>query len=198
MVRVFWGLCAGVESKRAKPMKKCLNDCQSVNPDHRVRTDLWGYSSERNMAAEDMHKIRYSGIRPAPGYPTQPDHTEKLTMWDMMEAETATGIGLTESLAMTPAASVSGLYLAHPEAKYFSVGKIQKDQVLINLKCLRRLKFKVLQLKAKLIYLRSIVLEFDHANTFYPDTSHYYFKYALLSPAGRGLREAKGVCQGRG
>ena len=76
-----------------------------------------------------MNRVNYMGIRPAPGYPTQPDHTEKKTMWSLMNVENETGISLTESLAMSPAASVSGLYFSHPESNYFSVGKINKDQV---------------------------------------------------------------------
>jgi len=95
----------------------------------RVRIDLWGYSQDEDLAAEDLLKVRYAGIRPAPGYPTQPDHTEKLTMWEMMEAKATTDIALTDSLAMVPAASVSGLYFAHERSQYFSVGKIQRDQV---------------------------------------------------------------------
>ena len=79
----------------------------------------------------DMLKICYDGIRPAPGYPTQPDHTEKLTMWQLMEVENKTGISLTDSLAMYPGASVSGLYFANKESNYFSVGKIDKDQVCL-------------------------------------------------------------------
>ena len=80
----------------------------------------------------DMLKISYDGIRPAPGYPTQPDHTEKLTMWNLMDVEKQTGISLTDSLAMNPAASVSGLYFANKEANYFSLGKIDREQVLIR------------------------------------------------------------------
>ena len=80
----------------------------------------------------DMLKISYDGIRPAPGYPTQPDHTEKLTMWNLMDVEKQTGISLTDSLAMNPAASVSGLYFANREASYFSLGKIDREQVLIR------------------------------------------------------------------
>ena len=79
-----------------------------------------------------MLKISYDGIRPAPGYPTQPDHTEKLTMWNLMDVEKQTGISLTDSLAMNPAASVSGLYFANREASYFSLGKIDREQVLIR------------------------------------------------------------------
>ena len=84
------------------------------------------------MKNEDLLKIKYTGIRPAPGYPVQPDHTEKLTMWRLMEVKEKTGIELSESLAMLPAASVSGLYFAHPRSHYFAVGKIQRDQVRNN------------------------------------------------------------------
>ena len=82
-----------------------------------------------SLASEDLLKVKYTGIRPAPGYPVQPDHTEKLTMWRLMEIKEKTGVELSESLAMLPAASVSGLYFAHPKSYYFAVGKIQKDQV---------------------------------------------------------------------
>ena len=81
------------------------------------------------LSNEDLLKIKYTGIRPAPGYPVQPDHSEKLTMWKLLEVEQKTGIQLSESLAMLPAASVSGIYIAHPKSHYFAVGKIQKDQV---------------------------------------------------------------------
>ena len=85
-----------------------------------------------SLQNDDLLKIKYTGIRPAPGYPVQPDHTEKLTMWRLLQVEENTGIGLSESLAMLPAASVSGLYLAHPKSHYFAVGKIQKDQASAN------------------------------------------------------------------
>eukprot|EP01090_Pellita_catalonica_P012995 TRINITY_DN2987_c0_g1_i1.p1 TRINITY_DN2987_c0_g1~~TRINITY_DN2987_c0_g1_i1.p1 ORF type:complete len:833 (-),score=231.04 TRINITY_DN2987_c0_g1_i1:728-3076(-) len=95
-----------------------------------VRTDLWGYSQDEAVdSVTDMLKVKYTGIRPAPGYPSQPDHTEKKVMWELLQAEEKAGIQLTPSLAMSPAASVCGLYLANPESKYFAVGKIDKDQV---------------------------------------------------------------------
>lgn len=94
-----------------------------------IRTKFWAYSRKEQLSAEDMHKIKYQGIRPAPGYPSQPDHTEKKTMWNLLNAEEEIGVSLTESLAMNPAASVSGLYFAHPQAKYFGVGKLCKDQL---------------------------------------------------------------------
>lgn len=76
-----------------------------------------------------MVVIRYEGIRPAPGYPSQPDHTEKITMWNLLEVEQRSGITLSESLSMLPASSVSALVFAHPESQYFAVGKVNKDQV---------------------------------------------------------------------
>jgi hypothetical protein len=87
-----------------------------------------GYAADEAMDPKQLFQIRYQGIRPAPGYPSQPDHTEKLTYWRLLQAQSE-GIELTESLAMMPAASVSGMYFAHPQSKYFSLGKICKDQV---------------------------------------------------------------------
>ncbi|KAF3854123.1 hypothetical protein F7725_014811, partial [Dissostichus mawsoni] len=94
----------------------------------RVRKELWGYSTDEALQASDLHRIRYQGIRPAAGYPSQPDHTEKTTMWSLAGVQEKTGICLTESLAMLPAASVSGLYFSNPQATYFAVGKITKEQ----------------------------------------------------------------------
>ena len=96
---------------------------------HRVRTREWGYAAGENLTAEDLVHERYQGIRPAPGYPAQPDHTEKTTLWRLLAVEENTGVILTENMAMFPAASVCGLYFSHPEARYFSVGKLQRDQV---------------------------------------------------------------------
>uniref|UniRef100_A0A6Q2XT27 Methionine synthase n=1 Tax=Esox lucius TaxID=8010 RepID=A0A6Q2XT27_ESOLU len=95
----------------------------------RVRKELWGYSVEEDLGTQDMHRIRYEGIRPAAGYPSQPDHTEKTTMWRLGQVKEKTGIVLTESLAMIPASAVSGLYFSNPKATYFAVGKITKEQV---------------------------------------------------------------------
>merc|ERR1712146_469625 len=95
-----------------------------------IRTTLWGYSPDEKLSNEDLLKVKYQGIRPAPGYPSQPDHTEKNTMWDLMNITEATGIELTETLAMLPAASVSGLYFAGKSSQYFAVGKISKDQAV--------------------------------------------------------------------
>jgi 5-methyltetrahydrofolate--homocysteine methyltransferase len=95
----------------------------------RVRTDLWGYAEGESLSNDDLIRERYAGIRPAPGYPAQPDHTEKPPLFDLLGATERTGVGLTEHLAMTPAASVCGLYLAHPEAAYFNLGVLGRDQV---------------------------------------------------------------------
>ncbi|MEX0747458.1 MAG: vitamin B12 dependent-methionine synthase activation domain-containing protein, partial [Rhodothermales bacterium] len=95
----------------------------------RVRRDLWGYARDEGLSNEELMQEKYRGIRPAPGYPACPDHTEKPLLWDLLDAERETGISLTESLAMYPAASVCGVYFAHPDADYFNVGKIGQDQV---------------------------------------------------------------------
>jgi len=94
-----------------------------------VRREYWGYAKDEHLSSEDMIKEKYQGIRPAPGYPACPDHTEKWTLFKLLNAEANTGIYLTESLAMMPASSVSGFYFAHPQSKYFGLGKITKDQV---------------------------------------------------------------------
>jgi 5-methyltetrahydrofolate--homocysteine methyltransferase len=95
----------------------------------RVRKEHWGYAQNENLDNESLIKEAYQGIRPAPGYPACPDHTEKITLFNLLNAEQNVGVKLTESLAMYPAASVSGWYFAHPKAQYFGLGKIEKDQV---------------------------------------------------------------------
>jgi 5-methyltetrahydrofolate--homocysteine methyltransferase len=97
---------------------------------YKVRTTLWGYAPDEPRDIPAMIAERYQGIRPAPGYPAQPDHTEKSTLFALMDVQARIGMGLTESLAMTPPASVSGLYFSHPEAEYFGVGRIDRDQVI--------------------------------------------------------------------
>ena len=94
-----------------------------------VRVEYWGYASEENLSNEELIKENYKGIRPAPGYPACPDHLEKETIWEVLKVQERIGVELTESLAMWPAASVSGYYFAHPEARYFGLGKIKEDQV---------------------------------------------------------------------
>jgi len=95
----------------------------------RVRREFWGYAPEESLTNEQLVREEYRGIRPAPGYPACPDHTEKGTLWRLLDAEAATGIRLTESYAMYPAASVSGWYFSHPDARYFAVGTIGADQL---------------------------------------------------------------------
>ena len=97
---------------------------------HKQARDAWGFGREENLTPEDLLRERYRGIRPAPGYPASPDHTEKATLFALLDAERATGITLTENFAMLPAASVCGLYFSHPQSRYFAVGKIGRDQVL--------------------------------------------------------------------
>ena len=95
----------------------------------KVRKEIWGYESNEQLSNEDLIKEKYKGIRPAPGYPACPDHLEKPTLFKLLNAEENTGVTLTESMAMYPASSVSGWYFAHPDSKYFGIGKIEKDQV---------------------------------------------------------------------
>jgi len=94
-----------------------------------VRKEYWGYAKSEQLSNADLIKEEYQGIRPAPGYPACPDHTEKTTLFELLKAEDNANMHLTESLAMLPAASVSGFYFAHPQARYFGLGKISKDQV---------------------------------------------------------------------
>ncbi|MDU0369859.1 methionine synthase [Hymenobacter endophyticus] len=95
----------------------------------RVREEFWGYDPAENLSNEDLIQEKYKGVRPAPGYPGCPDHTEKITLFELLDASTQTGIRLTENLAMYPASSVSGLYYAHPDSRYFGLGRIGQDQV---------------------------------------------------------------------
>jgi 5-methyltetrahydrofolate--homocysteine methyltransferase len=95
----------------------------------KVRREIWAYARDEDLTNDDLIGEKYQGIRPAPGYPACPDHTEKGTLWKLLNAEENTGVSLTESFAMTPTASVSGFYFANPDAKYFGLGKIERDQV---------------------------------------------------------------------
>jgi len=96
----------------------------------RVRQEYWGYATDEALSNEDLIRERYRGIRPAPGYPACPDHSEKPTLFDLLDAPNAAGVRLTESFAMQPGASVSGWYFAHPEARYFGVSRVERDQVV--------------------------------------------------------------------
>lgn len=97
---------------------------------HQIRTNYWGYAAQEGLTNEELIAEKYQGIRPAPGYPACPDHLEKKTLWNLLEVEKTIGVSLTESLAMWPASSVSGYYFAHPESRYFGLGKIKEDQLL--------------------------------------------------------------------
>ena len=95
----------------------------------KTRKELWGYSRDENLDNAELIQEKYIGIRPAPGYPAQPDHTEKITLFKLLNAEQNAGMILTDSCAMLPASSVSGMYISHPESRYFGIGKIGRDQV---------------------------------------------------------------------
>ncbi|GBL35829.1 methionine synthase [Filimonas sp.] len=96
----------------------------------KMRTEYWGYSNNESLSNDALIKEEYQGIRPAPGYPACPDHTEKIKLFNLLDVQNSIGIELTESLAMYPAASVCGWYFAHPESKYFGVGKITQEQLV--------------------------------------------------------------------
>lgn len=133
----------GVEEK-AKKFEKELDDYNSILVKalgdrlaeafaeflhEKVRKEIWGYASDENLSNQELIAENYKGIRPAPGYPACPDHLEKATLWHLLDVENVIGVKLTESMAMWPASSVSGYYFAHPESKYFGLGKIKNDQI---------------------------------------------------------------------
>ncbi|XP_028903027.1 methionine synthase isoform X2 [Ornithorhynchus anatinus] len=113
----------------AKALGDRLAEAFAEELHERVRREFWGYGEEERLAAGELRRRRYRGIRPAPGYPSQPDHTEKIAMWRLADVAETTGIVLTESLAMAPASAVSGLYFSNARSRYFAVGKVFKDQV---------------------------------------------------------------------
>ncbi|MFN0033011.1 MAG: methionine synthase [Flavobacteriales bacterium] len=113
----------------AKALADRLAEALAEYMHKKVRTEIWGYSKNESLTNEDLIEEKYQGIRPAPGYPACPDHLEKKTIWSLLNVEENTGIELTDSLAMYPTAAVSGYYFAHPQSKYFGLGKITKDQV---------------------------------------------------------------------
>jgi 5-methyltetrahydrofolate--homocysteine methyltransferase len=136
---------AGIEEVRiAERFERANDDYQSIlvkaladrvaealaeRMHERVRKEFWAYAPDESLTPEELAQESYRGIRPAPGYPAQPDHTEKATLFRLLEAERRIGVSLTESYAMWPGSSVSGLYLAHPDAHYFGVAKVERDQV---------------------------------------------------------------------
>ena len=114
-------LSKALADRLAEAFAECMHE--------KVRRELWGYAADEALSIDDLIREQYQGIRPAAGYPAQPDHTEKDTLFRLLNAEENTGIQLTESFAMSPGASVSGLYFSHPQSLYFGVGKIEADQV---------------------------------------------------------------------
>ena len=114
-------MCKALADRLAEAFAECLHQ--------KVRKEIWGYASDETLGNEELIKEKYQGIRPAPGYPACPDHTEKRILFDLLKVEENTGITLTESMAMWPASSVSGFYFAHPQSRYFGLGKISEDQV---------------------------------------------------------------------
>ena len=129
VVRDFEGRHDDYAAIMVKALADRLAEAFAERMHERVRTKFWGYADGESLTNEDLIAERYVGIRPAPGYPACPDHTEKRTLFALLEAEKNAGIALTDSFAMVPAASVSGYYIAHPEARYFGVGRIHRDQV---------------------------------------------------------------------
>ncbi len=113
----------------SKALADRLAEAFAEHMHERVRREHWAYAKDEALAPEQLIKEAYQGIRPAPGYPAQPDHTEKATLFQLLDPETNAGMALTESFAMTPPASVSGLYFSHPASLYFGVGKIERDQI---------------------------------------------------------------------
>jgi 5-methyltetrahydrofolate--homocysteine methyltransferase len=113
----------------AKALADRLAEALAERMHQRVRREFWAYASDETLGSRDLISEQYRGIRPAPGYPAQPDHTEKATLFQLLDGERAIGVKLTESFAMWPGASVSGLYFSHPDSYYFGVGKIERDQV---------------------------------------------------------------------
>jgi 5-methyltetrahydrofolate--homocysteine methyltransferase len=126
----FRGANDDYSSILAKALADRLAEALAERMHQRVRREFWGYAPDEPLSAADIIAEKYRGIRPAPGYPAQPDHTEKATLFRLLDGERAIGVKLTESFAMWPGASVSGLYFSHPQSHYFGVGKIERDQVM--------------------------------------------------------------------
>ncbi len=113
----------------AKALADRLAEALAERMHQRARREFWAYAPDEKLRSDELIGEQYRGIRPAPGYPAQPDHTEKATLFKLLDGERAIGVKLTESFAMWPGASVCGLYFSHPDSYYFGVGKIERDQV---------------------------------------------------------------------
>ena len=129
LVREFEAAHDDYSAIMAKALADRLAEAFAERLHERVRRELWGYAPDEALSNEDLVAERFQGIRPAPGYPATPDHLAKRVLFAVLDAEARAGITLTESMAMLPAASVSGLYLWHPEAHYFGVGRMGADQL---------------------------------------------------------------------
>jgi 5-methyltetrahydrofolate--homocysteine methyltransferase len=112
-----------------KSLADRLAEALAEHMHQRVRQEFWAYAPDEDLTSDELIAEKYRGIRPAPGYPAQPDHTEKATLFQLLDAEANIGVKLTESYAMWPGAAVSGLYFSHPDSAYFGVGRIDRDQI---------------------------------------------------------------------
>jgi 5-methyltetrahydrofolate--homocysteine methyltransferase len=130
LVRAFEAAHDDYSAIMAKALADRLAEAFAERLHERVRRGLWGYAADESLTNEDLVAERFAGIRPAPGYPATPDHTAKGTLFRLLDAEARAGIELTESFAMLPAASVSGLYLWHPDSHYFGIGRMGRDQLV--------------------------------------------------------------------
>ena len=128
-VNAFEGAHDDYQAILLKALADRLAESFAEHLHRRIRKEFWGYAIRESLSNDDLIREKYRGIRPAPGYPSCPDHREKQTLWSLLDVESATGISLTDSLAMWPTSSVSGFYFAHPDARYFTLGQIGKDQV---------------------------------------------------------------------
>ena len=126
--RTIAGVLRGKKRSHSRTLHR-LAEALAEQLHQRVRRELWAYAPDENLTSAELIAESYRGIRPAPGYPAQPDHTEKATLFGLLDGERRLGVRLTESFAMLPAASVCGLYFSHAESRYFGVGKIEQDQV---------------------------------------------------------------------
>jgi len=129
LVARYEGEIDDYSSIMAKALADRLAEALAERMHERVRKEFWGFAPKEELSNEALVREEFQGIRPAPGYPACPDHTEKATLFALLNAEASTGITLTDSFAMLPAASVSGYYFWHPEARYFGIGRIGRDQV---------------------------------------------------------------------